>query len=353
MKNYFWNTRKIIRSSIYKATEYLQVHKLFYPYYSGIGSILMFHRIKKKYSNSKISVNSGSEVSPKYLESIINLFIKNNYDIVSIDEVYERLKDRRNNKKFICFTFDDGYVDNYYLAYPIFKKYDIPFTIYITTSFIDRKAVPWHYFLEDLFLYNDTVFFTHNNINYRFSTSSRTKEIKTFKFIESLILKADEDDYERLIEDIFKSYMLDISAYSKKLTLSWDQIKQMSDSGIVTIGAHTINHYNLNNLSYKTIKNEIEGSKNLIESYINKKVEHFAYPFGKGIKIKILQILKELNFKTAVTDKVANIFPEHLNYLYYLPRITVNGNNEDLSEIEILISGLRTALMYKFKKVIT
>lgn len=41
----------------------------------------------------------------------------------------------------MVFTMDDGYKDNYTNALPIFKKYNVPYTIFVTTNFPDRQAI--------------------------------------------------------------------------------------------------------------------------------------------------------------------------------------------------------------------
>ena len=79
-------------------------------------------------------------------------FKKLDYEIISLDQLYERLLHNSIEKPFVCFTFDDGYVDNYEIAYPVLKKHNIPFAIYVTTSFPDNTAILWWYILEDLVL---------------------------------------------------------------------------------------------------------------------------------------------------------------------------------------------------------
>lgn len=46
-------------------------------------------------------------------------------------------------------TFDDGYKDNYTYAYPVFKRYRIPATFFITTGFINKQVLPYE---DDLFM---------------------------------------------------------------------------------------------------------------------------------------------------------------------------------------------------------
>ncbi|MEI6139020.1 MAG: polysaccharide deacetylase family protein [Mariniphaga sp.] len=58
-------------------------------------------------------------------------------DNKSAKNLYEICKVTNINKKFFSVTFDDAYESIYKLAYPILKKYQIPFTIFMSTSFIN------------------------------------------------------------------------------------------------------------------------------------------------------------------------------------------------------------------------
>ena len=42
-------------------------------------------------------------------------------------------------KGYVSFSFDDGRIDNYHVAYPILKKYNLPATFNITTGFVEGK----------------------------------------------------------------------------------------------------------------------------------------------------------------------------------------------------------------------
>ena len=96
-------------------------------------------------------------------------------------------------------------------------------------------------------------------------------------------------------------------------SLTWEEIKTLSDDPLCTIGAHTVNHFPLSRLSEEQLKFEIQYSKERIESFINKTVNHFAYPFGKQreASIREFEMVKELGFKTGTTTRIGNIFQEH------------------------------------------
>ncbi|MBK6983995.1 MAG: polysaccharide deacetylase family protein [Bacteroidetes bacterium] len=58
-------------------------------------------------------------------------YLKRNFDIVSVQDIFT---DTKAKKKRIALTFDDGYLNNYSIAWPILKKYNLPATFYITTE---------------------------------------------------------------------------------------------------------------------------------------------------------------------------------------------------------------------------
>ena len=105
---------------------------------SALGVVYMLHHITPKDLN-RIPTNEDLKVSPDFLEKIILNYKNKPIDIISLDEVYERLITENNSQRpFVSFTIDDGYVDNYTNALPIFEKHHIPFAIFVATDFIDH-----------------------------------------------------------------------------------------------------------------------------------------------------------------------------------------------------------------------
>lgn len=80
-------------------------------------------------------------VSTNYLEKTIEGYIQRGYEAIGLDEVKQRLSNH-DKSRFVCYTFDDGYLDTFTLAYPILRDRQIPFCIYMTRDFYQKKAVP-------------------------------------------------------------------------------------------------------------------------------------------------------------------------------------------------------------------
>ena len=74
-----------------------------------------------------------------------------------MDEVHRRMTEGDFRRRFVAVTFDDGYRDNLEFAYPILKKYEVPFTVYVATSFADRIGELWWLALEAVIAQNDMI----------------------------------------------------------------------------------------------------------------------------------------------------------------------------------------------------
>jgi peptidoglycan/xylan/chitin deacetylase (PgdA/CDA1 family) len=82
--------------------------------------------------------------------------------------------------------------------------------------------------------------------------------------------------------------------------LTWDQVRTIDQSGLVTIGAHTINHRNLPDLNESQQWYEIEQGKQILEDQLGHRVADFAYPYG-GFNSTSLTLVQRAGFRSAVT----------------------------------------------------
>ena len=290
-----------------------------HKYYEGMITIFMLHRVYPFEAN-KLYPNENMKVSPEFLEKFIIELKSKGYEFISLDKVYEILKNGEKVKKKIVFTLDDGYLDNYTIAYPIFKKYNVPFAIYVTTSFPEHEAILWWYVLEDLILSHESLKLCNRKT---YECKSKKQKENVFLEIRKIILSFKKENFLDSLNELFCYYDIDWFSKNRELCMSWDQIIELSKDELCTIGGHTKNHYALNRLSVEEVKSEILEANKSIEKKIGKKIEHFAYPFGSRIEIgqREFNIVKSFGFKTATTTRRGTIYKEHKDYLECLPRI--------------------------------
>ena len=101
------------------------------------------------YTKSKIFYENNSS-SKKYRSSDLFLFhttLQSHYGKATC----------KHKRKFAVFTMDDGYKDNLTNALPVFKKHNLPYTIFLATDFMEGKAILWWYVIEDLILGHDEI----------------------------------------------------------------------------------------------------------------------------------------------------------------------------------------------------
>ena len=71
-------------------------------------------------------------------------FIKKHFQIITLDEAILLTKNQQPlNKRYALITFDDAYIDNYEIAYPILKEQKISAVFFIPTDYVDSAIIPW------------------------------------------------------------------------------------------------------------------------------------------------------------------------------------------------------------------
>ena len=115
----------------------------------------MLHRVVEQ--RSDLPKQRELEVTPDWLEQKILEYKSKGYSFISINNLttLNTQHSTLNTKKWVCLTFDDGYRDNYTLAYPLLKRLGIPFTVYVTTGFIDNRLPMWWYPYQQLGMSTD------------------------------------------------------------------------------------------------------------------------------------------------------------------------------------------------------
>lgn len=113
-----------------------KLHNFLHP---ALGRVLMLHRVVEHIGPQPEAPRL--EVTVDYLTQSLDALTREGVDFISMDQVAERLRSKHRNP-FVCVTFDDGYFDNYSLAYPVLKEREIPFCVYLTRDFYRGAARP-------------------------------------------------------------------------------------------------------------------------------------------------------------------------------------------------------------------
>ncbi len=107
--------------------------------------------------------------------------------------------------------------------------------------------------------------------------------------------------------------------------MSWDQLKDLNNSGIISIQAHSINHPNLTSLDLASVKHQLTESKQTLEALTGRKVNWMAYPYGIS-NLSVQQAAKQSGYVGSVGTWSGNLHYE--SQLYNLSRIKIGGSTD-------------------------
>ena len=330
------------------------MHHLMRPLFGGVGAILTLHHVRPSRPDA-FQPNRLLEVSPHFFERLLRWLKRRNFDVISMDEMHRRFIADEFRRRFVCITFDDGYKDLMRWAYPLLRKYRLPFALYIPTSFPDRIGELWWLALEAVIAQNSRIGMVINGDARFFECGSvREKRALYDEIYGYLRSMKTEDELRRVVRDLAARHRVDMAAFCRDLCMEWQDIIDLAADPLVTIGAHTVNHNMLKKMADESaVRAEMAMSRTVLEATLGKRPEHLAYPVGDPTSAgpREFRIAAELGFKTAVTTRPGVLFKAHRDHLTALPRISVNGDFQQQRYLDVLMSGAATAMWNGFRRV--
>ena len=201
-------------------------------------------------------------------------FFKKYFEIVPIGEM-ERCSDgwRRKDRPMLCVTFDDGYKHICEELYEVLARHSIPFAIFLSTENVQRQNCFWW----DL---------------YEVVKRERGVKIRGMKGLRS-------DVREALLTS--QGPAQQNSDYLRHhLPLSWDDLRCMYGSGLLTVGDHGYRHTSMTLLSQEEVIDECNQSLGLIRSQLGVVANYFSYPNG-DFSLATERCLREMGYRLVFT----------------------------------------------------
>lgn len=328
-------------------------HRLLAPYTQGIGVIFMLHHVRPEPANPRAyAPNRILEVTPEFLDAVIDQVQEAGLDIVSLDEGVQRLKEG-DDRRFACFSFDDGYRDNLEHAYPLFRRRSLPLTLYVPTDYPEGSGELWWLALEEIVGKASEIELCRNDALWTLSAATPADKTRAFEEIYWYLRDVDEATQRRIVRALADRYEVDMAADCARLVMSWDELRKYASDPLVTIGAHTKGHFAVSKLTEERALDEMVGSADRIEQELGKRPVHFSFPYGDpgSAGPRDFALARQAGFKTAVTTRKGMLFPAHGRHLTALPRVSLNGEYQSLTYTALYLSGAPFALWNRFQQV--
>ncbi len=278
----------------------------------GAFIILMYHRILSR-DEAQNGVQAGMYVEPGTFERQLR-FLKRYFVFRPLAEVFagsqgniRTFRDRPS----CALTFDDGWADFYTNCFPILKAYGVPATVFLPTHFIGSQDSFWTDRLsfllscrwkegppgESLRSQGAPDPFVHRLLHLNGSRESRLEAAI------ALLKPRRNEEIEKVIAEL--SSIWDIKPNPPgRLFLSWDEVQEMRQSGLITFGSHTATHRILTTLETKEVKEELAKSREelIVQKVVAPSFIPFSYPNGNHNE-EIFRMVQETGYHLAVTTK--------------------------------------------------
>jgi peptidoglycan/xylan/chitin deacetylase (PgdA/CDA1 family) len=343
--------KTVIRAGL-GALYFSGAHVLLRPIFSGVGAIFMLHHVRPGRTDG-FQPNRHLEVTPDFLRATLSHLKSRDIDIVTMDEVHHRLANRQFERRFACFTFDDGYRDNRDYALPVMREYAAPLTVYVTSDFAEGTGRLWWVTLEKVIAKASSVEATIGGNAVCLDAATASAKQTAFDRLHDWLRGLQEHDLRREVAALCSRHDIDEVAICRDLCMSWDELKSFADDPLVAIGAHTVSHCNLALQREELAREELVAGRARIEEKLQRPILHLAYPYGDRCAAgpREFALASASGYKTALTTRPGMLFPEAAGHLTALPRVSLNGNYQDARVLPVLTSGAATAMWNGFRRV--
>ena len=255
-------------------------------------AIFMYHGI----ANYPLDVSNWCLLDVKEFERQAQ-FISDHYCVLHLQDALTRL----NNGKPLppnaaCITFDDGFRSVATRAFPILDRYQLPATVFLVAGFVGSRQPAWPdqlYFNISKTVKNEITFKGN-----RYQLQSPLEKAVTFTFLVAKLKELPNVECDNAMNQLSSDLgHFKVPEDAEMASLTWDEIKLLLDSKLMTFGSHTLTHPILSNCSLEVQREELENSRNIL-------IEHglphqlFAYPNGRAVDFtkKTKRLLYELGY---------------------------------------------------------
>lgn len=257
-------------------------------------------------------------------------FYNENFTVISLEDLTDISSLRLIKDKYALLTFDDGYIDNYQLAYPLLKASKTPATFFIATDFIDKEVIPW---------WDEIAFLIQQSKNANFYISDLSTPINinrddiaaTIKETLTIIKLDNRKNMSTKLQDLRKAlgFPCDFKCSSERLFMTWDMLREMQKNGM-TIGSQSCSHQILSHLNESEQTFEAQQSKLRLEQELGIDIEFFAYPVGGESAFTEIteRILMQSGYSMGFSF-MPGINRNVTENLYKLKRFSIDNNASD------------------------
>lgn len=246
--------------------------------------VLMYHRVLPANHPDRAHEEPGMYVSPETFDMHLRV-LRREFDILQLDEWLEAAAAGKALPRRACaVTFDDGWRDNFDHAFPLLREHCVPATVFLVADLIGTHYSFWPNRLGRLLRSeraDGILQALPESLRSAIGDSwSRLSSVERTDVLISHAKRLFTDEQMTRLMSSLESERREETPTSRDLA-SWEEIREMADSGLVRFGSHTRRHTRLrDDLDQPRLQDEIVGSKQGLADRLGVAPRTFCYPNG-------------------------------------------------------------------------
>lgn len=265
--------------------------------------ILAYHRVLETADPEGFSFDTEliSATAAQFREQMRS--IKRDFHPMRFDQVLSCIDaDRRLPKGAILVTFDDGYDDNYRIAFPILRELGMSAMFFVSTGHID-SGMPYAY---DWLVHmvcstaSSRLIAIELGVDWEIPAGLAERRVLAARLLDRL-KGLDDAGQEALISRLEREWGFPRAAgHADCRPMNWDQVREMHRGGM-EIGSHGVGHRMLAKLPAAQMRDEVHGSKDALERELGVSPQVLSYPVGgpDAFDTKTVEVVRAAGFRMA------------------------------------------------------
>lgn len=295
-------------------------------------TILLYHGVLPDDFQTGISNSSGKHIKRQQFREQME-WLSKNHSIISMNELRQAYLGNGNiPEDAVAINFDDGFLNNYQVAWPILEEFQVAATIYLATGFIGTHQMIWSDRLEAALINTaqPTITSEKDGEHTQWRLGSASDRLAALAGIKSFCKTISNEEKDKVVVSVEEQARLKPDDNDLLYGfMNWDHIRQMDASPLIEFGGHTVDHVSLGLVSIDEMQRQIDLSLNTISEELGKECRHFSYPEGQAHDFN-QDVIGHLKRRNIVISPSAingyNDFPD--TNPFYIRRIMVGFENQ-------------------------
>jgi peptidoglycan/xylan/chitin deacetylase (PgdA/CDA1 family) len=249
--------------------------------------VLAYHGFTDQPPGGGMQNNQGKHVHVDAFRATM-AYVRRHYHAMSLENLVAAYQSGAPIPDYsVVVTIDDGFESNYRLAFPVLEDLQVPATIFVATEFVDEQRLLWSDRIECALDMTkaSAVSLAIAGQRVSYDVSTRDGKAACDSDLRTRLKRVPQEDRDAIVEAFERQLGVvpppasDLPAIYRPL--SWSQIREMRQSGLVAIGSHTVSHYIVTRCAPERAQDEFRRSRQLIEERVGAPCRLFCYPNGQ------------------------------------------------------------------------